>query len=221
MVGLRRGEATRCLSKAEVRHQRGLTRQRVTETTGNGPDLRTKPATTDNRTTGARRRAGATLPPGQEATEAGSTGPELRGESDLRHLVGLALLTTTCSSPSVTSTQDHLAPPHHDIMTETTHSVLNMSAAAAGGAADHAAKVQIGVQIGAGPKAVDAAKAGRGARAVIAAQATTWIGAEPRVGVAARLAPAVSQNLDPDPEGGLACAVRAERGVRAGVAVEV
>lgn len=96
-----------------------------------------------------------------------------------------------------------------------------MSAAAAGGAADHAAKVQIGVQIGAGPKAVDAAKAGRGARAVIAAQATTWIGAEPRVGVAARLAPAVSQNLDPDPEGGLACAVRAERGVRAGVAVEV
>lgn len=83
MAGLRREGATRRLSKAEVRGLRGLTRHRATETTGTGPGLRTTPATTTmvlQTCTAAPRRVGGTLPPGQEVTEAGSTGPVVRRE---------------------------------------------------------------------------------------------------------------------------------------------
>lgn len=80
MAGLRREEATRRRSKAEVR---GPTRHRATETTGTDPDLRTTTTTTTMVTrtrTAAHRRAGGTLPPGQEVTEAESTGPVVRRE---------------------------------------------------------------------------------------------------------------------------------------------
>lgn len=80
MAGLRREEATRRRSKAEVR---GPTRHRATETTGTDQDLRTTTTTTTMVTrtrTAAHRRAGGTLPPGQEVTEAESTGPVVRRE---------------------------------------------------------------------------------------------------------------------------------------------
>lgn len=83
MVGLRREEATRLLSRAEVRRLRGTTRHRTTEMTGTDPDIRTTPTTTTALTrtrTAAPHRAGGTLPPGQEVTEAESTGPEVRRE---------------------------------------------------------------------------------------------------------------------------------------------
>lgn len=85
MVGLHREEATRRLPKAEaeVRRPGGRTRHRATETRGTGPGLRTTPATTTTVTptrTAAPRRAGGTLPPGQEVTEAESTGPVVRRE---------------------------------------------------------------------------------------------------------------------------------------------
>lgn len=81
MVGLRREEATRRLSKAEVLG--GLTRYRAVETTGTVPGLPTMPDTTTTVTrtpTGAPRPAGGILLPGQEVTEAESTGPVLRRE---------------------------------------------------------------------------------------------------------------------------------------------
>lgn len=85
MVVLRREEATRHRSKAEVRRLRGPTQYRATEreTTGPDPDLRitTTTTTTVKRTrTAAPRRAGGTLPPGQAVTEAESTGPVARRE---------------------------------------------------------------------------------------------------------------------------------------------
>lgn len=80
MVALRREEATRHLSKAEVRRLRGPTQHRVTETTGTDPDLRITTTTVTPTRTAAPRRAGGTLPPGQAATEAQSTGPVVRRE---------------------------------------------------------------------------------------------------------------------------------------------
>lgn len=76
MVGLLREEDTRRLSKAEVR---GLTRHRPTGMTGAGPGRPTTPASTRTPTAGPRR-AGGTLPPRQEVTEARSTGPVVRRE---------------------------------------------------------------------------------------------------------------------------------------------
>lgn len=78
MVGLCREEATRRLSKAEVEVRRpgGRTRHRATETRG---DETTTTTVTLTRTA-APRRAGGTLPLGQEVTEAESTGPVVRRE---------------------------------------------------------------------------------------------------------------------------------------------
>lgn len=81
MVGPRREKATRRLSKAAVLRLRGLIRHRAIETTEPDPGLPTIPDTTSTVTrtpTAAPRRAGVTLLPGQEVTEAESTGPVVR-----------------------------------------------------------------------------------------------------------------------------------------------
>lgn len=70
---------------AEVRRPRGSTRQRVTETTGTGTETEVRITTTTTATvprtrTPALRSAGSTLPPARGATEAESTGPEVRRE---------------------------------------------------------------------------------------------------------------------------------------------
>lgn len=77
MAGLCREEATRRRSKAEVR---GPTRHWATETTGTDPDICTTTTMVTRTRTTAPRRAGGTLPPGQEVTEAESTGPVVRRE---------------------------------------------------------------------------------------------------------------------------------------------